>query len=212
MPNLLRTPEDLQWLQEVHGVPTEGAVCAVVHGNEDWPDKVEVHIKDGQPPLAYTPDKSGKYHLANPPQSKLRFACRAAMAELLRLNVGDHLDIDGKRTVVSLYEALTEAGYDVTDYAPEYEELIEELGSAETEQFLKPDGDTIKDGFRTVTWTISIPGDCYDRLDCFYDAAILQAREEAADYVTPANWYAERIHGDVGDQEVVFWVTRKSRV
>lgn len=37
---------DLEWLQEVHGVETTGAEVALLFGNEDAPDRVEVYEVD----------------------------------------------------------------------------------------------------------------------------------------------------------------------
>ena len=34
--------EGLSWLMEVHGVNTLGAACAILYGNEDSPERVEV--------------------------------------------------------------------------------------------------------------------------------------------------------------------------
>lgn len=42
----LDSAEDLQWLQEVHGVETEGYVVAILYGNEDCPNRVELYLRD----------------------------------------------------------------------------------------------------------------------------------------------------------------------
>lgn len=44
---ILENKEDLEWLRDVHGVDIfkdngKRAVCAIVHGNEDCPEKVEL--------------------------------------------------------------------------------------------------------------------------------------------------------------------------
>lgn len=42
----LKSREDLQWLQEVHGVDTTAAKVAIIYGNEDSPSKVQVYAED----------------------------------------------------------------------------------------------------------------------------------------------------------------------
>ena len=39
---LLNTAEDLQWARDVHGAP-EWAQCVIVHGNMDYPEKIECY-------------------------------------------------------------------------------------------------------------------------------------------------------------------------
>jgi len=43
----LREPDELVWLQDVHGIPTDSK-CAIayLYGNEDAPEKVEVYAED----------------------------------------------------------------------------------------------------------------------------------------------------------------------
>jgi hypothetical protein len=42
----LETAEDLAWLTEVHSVTTGGLACAILHGNEDSPSKVETFARN----------------------------------------------------------------------------------------------------------------------------------------------------------------------
>ena len=42
----LDTIEDLAWLTEVHGIPTAGMFGAMLFGNEDWPERVELYYAD----------------------------------------------------------------------------------------------------------------------------------------------------------------------
>lgn len=42
----LERQDDLKWLSDVHGIPTEGAAIAIIHGNEDSPNKVEVYAEN----------------------------------------------------------------------------------------------------------------------------------------------------------------------
>lgn len=59
----LETPDDLKWLSDVHGIPTEGAAIAIIHGNEDSPTKVEVYAENHIDcvPVVYVPsDESYK--------------------------------------------------------------------------------------------------------------------------------------------------------
>lgn len=46
MLSLLTTRADLDWLTDVHGIPTTRAVVAVIVGHEDWPDRVELYRLD----------------------------------------------------------------------------------------------------------------------------------------------------------------------
>lgn len=44
---ILENREDLEWLRDVHGVDifterAKRAVCAIIHGNEDCPERVEL--------------------------------------------------------------------------------------------------------------------------------------------------------------------------
>ena len=60
----LHTLEDLQWLTEVHNVPTDGIVVASIHGNEDAPDKVETYTVDHYQatPTVYVSGDDGDLH------------------------------------------------------------------------------------------------------------------------------------------------------
>ena len=60
------------------------------------------------------------------------------------------------------------------------------------------------------TFTIRLPGDLFATLEEFADYAIYQAREDAEDFVIPAEWRAEHISGDIGDNELEFKVTRET--
>lgn len=61
---VLDTREDLDWLTDVHGVETKDAVIAVLHGNEDCPEKVEVYAHDDYrtEPVVWIADEEGDLH------------------------------------------------------------------------------------------------------------------------------------------------------
>ena len=65
MTKFLNSAEDLTWLNEVHNVSTAGYVCAVLHGNEDAPDKVEVFARNHRNcnPIVYIADENGDLSL-----------------------------------------------------------------------------------------------------------------------------------------------------
>jgi hypothetical protein len=45
---------DMQWLKEVHNIDTKNFTCAIVHGNLDAPEKIELYVInrfDRQPDL-----------------------------------------------------------------------------------------------------------------------------------------------------------------
>lgn len=42
----LETTECLQWLQDVHKIPALEYSCAIITGNEDAPDKVELYARN----------------------------------------------------------------------------------------------------------------------------------------------------------------------
>lgn len=51
--SFLETKDDFEWLRDVHGVnaftgkhQTKRAECALLHGNEDAPDKIELYEKN----------------------------------------------------------------------------------------------------------------------------------------------------------------------
>ncbi len=46
MAQFLESAEDLEWLHEVHGVSVQGYACAILHGNEDSPERVEVFARN----------------------------------------------------------------------------------------------------------------------------------------------------------------------
>lgn len=63
---MLNTEEDMQWLRDVH-LPnlSPNYKCAVIYGNEDWPDRIEVY-EDENPtiedaPLVFLPDENKNY-------------------------------------------------------------------------------------------------------------------------------------------------------
>jgi len=62
---ILTEPEDLKWLNETHNVSTYGYKVAVLHGNEDYPTKVELFAKDHFrcKPTVYEPDEDGTLRL-----------------------------------------------------------------------------------------------------------------------------------------------------
>lgn len=55
----LNSTEDLTWLHEVHNISTDGYVCAILYGNEDAPDKVELFTRDHYKPTVYVADDDG---------------------------------------------------------------------------------------------------------------------------------------------------------
>lgn len=59
----LQTPEDLAWLHDVHGIPTDGVAVAILYGNEDWPLKVETYAQDDYRcvPKVYRPNADGNF-------------------------------------------------------------------------------------------------------------------------------------------------------
>lgn len=63
---LLNTPEDMKWLRDVHlpGLPPEYE-SAVVHGNEDWPSRIEAYAslnpKVNEIPAVFFPDANGVF-------------------------------------------------------------------------------------------------------------------------------------------------------
>lgn len=67
MTTLLNTADDLAWLSEVHGVTTDGAACAILHGTEDCPHRVHVYAVDhcDCPPVVWVAtDDAGVLRLA----------------------------------------------------------------------------------------------------------------------------------------------------
>ena len=50
----LDQPDDMQWLQDVHGAPAD-MHCAVVRGNEDSPERIEAW-REPNPHHAASPD------------------------------------------------------------------------------------------------------------------------------------------------------------
>lgn len=48
--------------------------------------------------------------------------------------------------------------------------------------------DTTDNGLRRCVYKVDIPSDCEDDPERRFDLAVLQAREEASDWVMPANW------------------------
>lgn len=43
MTTLLQSEADLDWLHETKHINVEGVHCAILHGNEDCPDKIECY-------------------------------------------------------------------------------------------------------------------------------------------------------------------------
>lgn len=37
---------DLEWLESEFGIDIEGAVCGILYGNEDAPERVELYTRD----------------------------------------------------------------------------------------------------------------------------------------------------------------------
>lgn len=65
----LNTADDMAWLRDVHlpGLPARFK-SAVIHGNEDYPDLIEVYGRRDpevtDPRVTYKPDSQGKYRIA----------------------------------------------------------------------------------------------------------------------------------------------------
>lgn len=60
--SIINTPEDLQWLADVHGVDVSDVVVAIISGNEDDPDKVETYTQDDvrQRPITWLRNSDGQ--------------------------------------------------------------------------------------------------------------------------------------------------------
>lgn len=58
---ILETAEDMAWLAEVHAPIAAGYPMAVLHGNEDSPDRVELYARDHHEyrPTVLEPDATG---------------------------------------------------------------------------------------------------------------------------------------------------------
>ena len=61
----IESREDLQWLAEVHKVPTDLFAVAILYGNEDCPNKVELYARDHTQckPTVYQPNADGDLEL-----------------------------------------------------------------------------------------------------------------------------------------------------
>jgi hypothetical protein len=65
---LLNTAEDMRWLRDVH-LPKLASKykSAVIKGNEDWPDSIEVYEKRNplvtDQAVTFVPDEEGDFHL-----------------------------------------------------------------------------------------------------------------------------------------------------
>lgn len=48
MQSFLESPEDLQWLQDVHSFVKDGLpiACAILYGNEDHPSEIHVYSRN----------------------------------------------------------------------------------------------------------------------------------------------------------------------
>jgi hypothetical protein len=51
---IFQDQESLQWARDVHEVP-EWAQCIILHGNEDWPEKIEC-FRDANPSFDDVPN------------------------------------------------------------------------------------------------------------------------------------------------------------
>lgn len=62
----IETAQDMAWLVEVHGAPS-GYAVAVLHGNEDAPDKVELYARNHYEcvPTVMVPDADGTLHVVS---------------------------------------------------------------------------------------------------------------------------------------------------
>ena len=91
----INDPEDMRWLRDVH-LPSLGTryKSAVIYGNEDWPDKIEVYFSHDPAvtdrPLVFRPDTSGKFHARKANVTKGRRASRSRPGKMLatRNNTG----------------------------------------------------------------------------------------------------------------------------
>lgn len=61
-PVWLDTVEDLQWLRDVHQIDATPYAGALLYGQEDWPEKVELYARDHYRcrPTIYVPDETGR--------------------------------------------------------------------------------------------------------------------------------------------------------
>lgn len=39
----LESPEDMAWIAELYEPTASSYACAILYGNEDWPDKIELY-------------------------------------------------------------------------------------------------------------------------------------------------------------------------
>lgn len=62
---LLQSAEDLEWLRDVHKVWVDACAVAILYGNEDCPERVELFAKDHytRRPTVYVADESGVLRL-----------------------------------------------------------------------------------------------------------------------------------------------------
>ena len=60
---MLDTKEDLKWLSEVHCKIANKYKIAVIHGNEDYPESIELYSKDDYSfqPTILVRDEEGRY-------------------------------------------------------------------------------------------------------------------------------------------------------
>lgn len=58
---VLEEQEDMDWLAEVHCKIAKGYACAILHGNEDSPSRVELYARNHYkcPPTVLEPDDDG---------------------------------------------------------------------------------------------------------------------------------------------------------
>ena len=58
MKTVLKTVEELNWLSETHGVDTRNICFAIVYGDEESPDKVNVYTHFDHKTIPYTYTKN----------------------------------------------------------------------------------------------------------------------------------------------------------
>lgn len=88
---ILETVEDFEWLKDVHGIAVGDYACAILHGNEDSPNKIELYAVDNYKcrPTVYEPDANGKMVLKSYGRKpKARVVKRPTDMEMFGRNIG----------------------------------------------------------------------------------------------------------------------------
>ena len=99
--SMIDTDEDMKWLRDVH-LPKLPATykSAIIHGNEDYPDRIEVYAKRAplvtDEPLVFEPDtdgvyrqvaKSARHHSTRKPAAQLEREIADVLAKDYRVRV-----------------------------------------------------------------------------------------------------------------------------